>query len=111
MKLTKPALCFATLMLGIASAASPYTVTLESDTAAGATQLKAGTYKLELNGNQAIFKRGKESIPVAVSVEKAPNTFRYTAVDTKASKLIEIDLRGTNTKLLFASAPGSVATE
>ncbi len=111
MKLTKLTLCFATLVLGIASAASSYTVTLGSDATAGSTQLKAGTYKLEIEGNQAIFKQGKTSTTVPVSVEKAPSPFRYTSIDTRASKLIEIDLRGTTTKLVFAPTQGSVATE
>jgi len=112
MKLTKLTLCFATLVLGVASAASSYTVTLPNDATAGSTQLKAGTYKLELQGNQAIFKQGKTSATIPVKVEKAPSAFPYTSVDTRDSKLMEIDLHGTNLKLVFGSAqPSAVATE
>jgi hypothetical protein len=112
MKMTKLTLCFGTLVLGVASAASSYTVNLTADLTAGSTQLKAGTYKLEVEGNQAIFKQGKTSTTIPVAVEKAPSAFRYTLVDTRDSKLLEIDLRGTTTKLVFGSSQrGSVATE
>ena len=112
MKLTKLTLCFGTLVLGVASAASSYTINLSSDATAGSTQLKAGTYKLEVEGNQAIFKQGKATTTVPVTVEKAPTPFRYTSVDTRGSKLLEIDLHGTTTKLVFGSSQnGSAATE
>lgn len=111
MKLTKLSLCFGTLVLGVASAASSYTINLSSDATAGTTQLKAGTYKLEVEGNQAIFKQGKATTTIPVSVEKAPSSFRYTSVDTRGSKLLEIDLRGTTTKLVFGSSQTGVATE
>jgi hypothetical protein len=112
MKLTKLTLCFGTLILGVASAASSYTITLAKAATAGSTELKAGTYKVEVQGNQAVFTQGKTSTTIPVSVEKASSPFRYTSVDTRDSKLLEIDLHGTTTKLVFGSSqPGSVATE
>ena len=98
----KLALCLATLALGIASAASSYSVTLTSDISAGTTQLKAGTYKVEVEGNQAIFKQGKDTTQVPVSVEKNGTKFRYTTVQTVDSKLQAIELGGSNTKLVVA---------
>lgn len=113
MTITKITLCLATLALGIASAASTYNINLASDTMAGATKLKAGDYKLQVEGNQAIFKQGKNATPVPVTVETSKTTFPYTAVNTDGPKLLEIDLRGTHTKLVFAPAPSksSVSTE
>ncbi|HLK47345.1 MAG TPA: hypothetical protein VKT49_04370 [Bryobacteraceae bacterium] len=112
MKLTKMAFCFATLVLGIASAASSYTINLSSEASAGSKTLKPGTYKLQVEGNQAVFKQGKESISIPVTVEKSANKFAYTSVDTMGSTLREIDLGGTNTKVVFGTArPTSTSTE
>ena|SRR5690348_10844612 len=113
MKLTKLTLCLGTLALGIASAASSYTINIAEKASAGSQTLKPGTYKLQVEGNQAIFKQGKESITIPATVQKADKNFRYTSVDTLGSTLREIDLGGTNTKLVFSSAkPGSsVSTE
>src|SRR5690348_14710242 len=104
MKLTKLTLCLGTLALGIASAASDYTVTLVAPISAGETQLKAGQYKVQVEGNQAIFKQGKTSTAIPVSVEKNATKYRYTAVESIASKLTAIDLGGTDTKLVPSSA-------
>lgn len=98
----KLTLCLATLALGIASAASTYTVTLTSDMAAGNTQLKAGDYKVQVEGDQAIFKQGKETVQVPVTVEKNAKKFRYTTLQTVDSKLQAIELGGTTTKLVVA---------
>ncbi len=70
MKLAKLSLGFATLALGVASAASSYKVTIPADIWAGDTQLKAGDYKVQVEGNQATFMLGKQTIQVPASVEK-----------------------------------------
>ncbi|HEY1240158.1 MAG TPA: hypothetical protein VGF16_06350 [Bryobacteraceae bacterium] len=98
----KLSLCLATLALGIASAASSYSVTLTSDISAGNSQLKAGDYKVAVEGNQAIFKQGKETTQVPVTVEKNAKKFRYTSLQSVDSKLQSIELGGTNTKLVVA---------
>ncbi len=104
MKLTKLTLCLATLALGIASAASSYTITLPSDTMVGDVHLKAGQYKMTVEGNQAIFKQGKSSASVPVSVEQNATKFKYTAVESVDSKVNAIDLGGTTTKLVVSPA-------
>lgn len=106
MKLTKLTLCLATLAVGIASAATSYSITLVDPISAGDTQLKPGQYKVEVEGNQAIFKQGKTSITIPVAVEKNATKFRYTSVETVGSKLQAIDLGGTSTKLV----PGPAKT-
>jgi hypothetical protein len=112
MKLTKLSLCVATLAVGVASAASSYTVHLPSDVQAGAAQLKAGDYKVEVTDNQAIFKQGKNSTPVPVSVEKTAKSYKYTAMDTEKGSLQSISLGGTNLRIVFtpAQSTGSPAT-
>ena len=102
MKLTKLTLCLATVALGIASAASSYTITLTSSLKAGDTQLKPGEYKLMVEGNQAIFKQGKTTTTVPVKVEQNANKYHYTALESDNSKLDAIELGGTNTKLVVS---------
>ena len=102
MKFTKLTLCLATLALGVASAASSYSITIPSPVSIGETKLNAGNYKLEVQGNQAIFKHGKSSIPVPVTVEKSASTIRDTRLDTSDTTLRAISLGGTNLKLVFS---------
>ena len=110
MKMTKLSLCLATVALGIASAASTYSIKLPSDTQAGTTQLKAGDYKVQVEGNQVIFKQGKESIQVPVTVEKNATRYQYTSLETESSNLSAIDLGGTNMKLVFSAAKAASST-
>ena len=107
MKLTIVTLCLAALTIGVASAASHYSVTLNSDLQVGATQLKAGQYRLHVEGNQATFQQGKKTIPVPVTVEQNPSKAQYTMLETTGSKLEAIELGGTNTKLVFTAKPAT----
>jgi len=111
MKLTKVTLCLATLALGIASAASSYTITLLSDTKVGDAQLKPGQYKLTVEGNQATFTQGKNSTQVPVTVEQNAKKFSNTAVETIDSKVNAIDLGGTKTKLVISPAKTSATAQ
>lgn len=104
MKLFKLTLGVATLALGVASAASSYKVTIPSDTWAGDTQIKAGNYKVTVDGNQATFTMGKQTLQVAAGVEKAANKFSDTMLETTGTKLSAIDVGGTDTKIVFKSA-------
>jgi hypothetical protein len=103
-KLTKVSLCLATLALGVASAASSYSVVLTSNTWVGNTELKPGEYKLQVEANQATFKRGKVSAEVPVTVENSANKFSNTSLNIESSKLQSIDLGGTKTKIVLAPA-------
>jgi len=89
--------------LGIASAAS-YEVTITSPTWAGATQLKPGVYKLALQGNNAVFTAGKAVVEAPVTVEKSDHKVQSTEVQSADSKINEIRLAGTDTKLIFKSS-------
>jgi len=89
--------------LGVASAAS-YEVTITSPTWAGATQLKPGIYKLALQGGNAVFTSGKTVIETPVSVEKSDRKVSATEVQSADSKISEIRLAGTDTRLIFKPA-------
>jgi hypothetical protein len=100
MKLTNLFLCVATLGLGVASAASSYKVTLPSDLSAGTVMLKAGDYRVEVEGNQATFRQGKDEIKVPVNVEKSASKFQDTTLESSGTNLQAIDIGGTTTKIV-----------
>ncbi len=90
--------------LGTASAKS-YNVTIPAPSMAGATELKAGEYKLKVEGSQAVFTdvpSGK-SISVPVKVENSDKKYSYTLLETEDQNgmniIRAIDLEGSNTRL------------
>jgi len=89
--------------LGVASAAS-YEISISSPVWAGATQLKPGVYKLAVKGNNAVFTSGKTVVEAPVSVEKSERKVQATEVQSSDSKISEIRLAGTDTKLIFKSS-------
>lgn len=108
MKFPTVCLGLATIALGIApvglKGASSYTVTLTSDLMAGGTQLKAGDYKVQVEGKQAVFKKGKETIQVPADVENSPSKFSDTTLESSGGNLQAIDIGGTTMKLVFKSS-------
>jgi hypothetical protein len=107
MKLTKLMLSFGTLALAIASAASSYHFSLFQSSFVAGKELKPGDYKIELNGDKATIKVGKQMIEAPVKVENGTQKFvetsvRYNTADGK-SVVTEIRLGGTSTKLVFSN--------
>jgi hypothetical protein len=111
MKLVKLSLGIVTLAMGVAMAASSYHVTIPADTTAAGTQLKAGSYKVTVEGTQATFKMGKEMIQVPVSTEEAKTKFADTTLESSGTELTAIDLGGTKTKLVIKAKGGSAAAQ
>ena len=103
MKPTKVILSLATLALGIASAATSYEVKLTGPTWIGATQMKAGDYKVELQGGMAIFKSGKNVVEIPATVGTSEQKYNATSISIVDSKLREIDFGGTKSKISFAA--------
>jgi hypothetical protein len=105
MNWSKLTLCFGTLALAVASAASTYRVTLFQPSVVGGSELKPGDYKIEVAGDKAVIKTGKNTVEAPVKVETGDEKFgntavRYATSDGKA-RIQEIRLGGTNTKLVF----------
>lgn len=105
MKLSRLLLSFSTLALAIASAASSYHFSLFQKSVVAGKELQPGDYKIQLDGNKAIIKAGKQSVEAAVKVENGTEKFsetsvRYTTADGKMT-VQEIRLGGTSTKLVF----------
>ena len=89
--------------LGIASAASEYKVDFPQSTHVGATELKAGTYKVEVQGDKAVFRSGKEVVAQsAATVETGKQKYAFTSVSTNASRLESISVGGTTMKIVLA---------
>jgi hypothetical protein len=106
MKMSKLMLSFGTFALAIASAASSYHFSIFQPSFVAGKELKPGDYKIELNGDKATIKVGKQMIEAPVKVENGTEKFvetsvRYnTATDGKMT-VTEIRLGGTTTKLVF----------
>ena len=103
-KTTKFLIMFLTAALMVASAAS-YNVTLFQTSVIGGKELKAGEYKVTVDGDKAIISMGKQKVEAAAKIETADSKFsstsvRYTSEGGKM-KIQEIRLGGTNQKLIF----------
>ncbi len=110
MKCTKLTLTLATLALAAASAApSHYNLTLDTAQWVGDKQLKPGDYKVELTGDKAVFKIGKTVVEVPATVQKSDQKYLHTSYASEDSKIKEIDLGGTTTKVVFASGAAGTA--
>jgi hypothetical protein len=59
--------------LGVAIAASSYKVKLDAPLSICSTELKAGEYKVEMQGDRAVFKSAKTVIEVPATTEKSEN--------------------------------------
>lgn len=95
------------LVAGLAVAsASSYPVKLFSPVTVGTTELKPGDYKLEVNDEKAVLRNGKVQIESPVKVEQANTKFettvvRYVTSTDGKSRIQEIRIGGTKTKLVF----------
>ena len=107
--MNKLALVFATLALAAANAATTYKLTLFQPTVINGTELKPGDYKIEVNGDRAVFnKQGKTLIEAPVNVQEATEKYRNNAVRyMEGQKVQEIRIGGTRTKLVFDGATSS----
>jgi hypothetical protein len=89
------------------AAAKSYDILLTSPTMAGSVELKAGEYRLKIDGANAVFTNveSSKSFTTPVKVENADQKFDQTKVQTtkdgNEDRLQEIDLGGSHTKLGF----------
>ena len=97
------------LGLGFASAASNYSVDLKKPVTVGSTQLQPGQYKVEIQGDKATFKMGKNVVEVPATLGKSDQKYGTTGIVTDGAKLVEIDLGGTTEKILFSPKAGESA--
>ena len=102
--LRKIVFSFAVLGLALASAKS-YRVDVYEPAYAGSTELKAGSYEVSTDGQNAVIRGNKVDSQNPVKVETAERKFDNTSVKyviTGGKRQIqEIHLGGTKTKLVF----------
>jgi hypothetical protein len=102
------ALLFAVVALAVA-AGKTYTITLNRPTTAGATELKAGEHQLRLVDGNAFIIDGKPDTRTPVKVETVNEKFSHTSVilyvGSGKTRITEVSLAGSNTKLVVAE-PG-----
>ncbi len=93
------------------SAAGSYHFMISKDVSAGGKQLTAGDYKVEMKGDVAVLKHGKQTIEVPAHLETVPDKFAATAVMyANESEIKQVVFGGTHTKIVFA-APDSTAAQ
>ena len=101
------------LGVSLAYAASSYNVTLYRPSSVNGTELKPGSYKVELTGDKVVMKQGKTSIEAPVAVETKDTKFVSTQVGYSADhpdQIQDIRLGGTSTILNFGPTAKSPAT-
>jgi hypothetical protein len=92
--------------LSIASAKS-YQFTIENSEKAGTVMLKAGEYKVKVDGSNAVFTnvRTEQSFTTPVKVDNADRKHESTAirstVQNGTQQITAIELRGTTETLEF----------
>lgn len=99
----KLVVCFMVLGLAIASAKT-YTLTLFQPSVLNGTEMKAGEYKLDLNGDKIVIRGNKQKVEANVQVvtndqKYSSTSVRYGNGDGKY-RIQEIRIGGTNTKLV-----------
>jgi hypothetical protein len=96
--------------LGLSSLAfagtKTYNIILDSATKAGDTELKAGEYKLKVEGSEAVFTQNDKTWKAPVKIQNSNKKFEQTTVETSSAggemgTIKAIDLGGSNTQLQF----------
>ena len=87
--------------VGVASAASVYKVTLYNSMWIGQTELRAGDYKVEMQGDKATFTSGKNTVEVPATMGTNEKKFPSSAVTADGKQIVEIDFGGTTAKMTF----------
>jgi hypothetical protein len=105
MKMAKLVVCLGTVAMAWASASKSYDVRLDNSAQVSGTDLKAGTYSIEVAGDKAMIHSGKVAVEASVTVQEGDKKFstttvRYSLVDGKY-RIKEIHLAGTRTMLVF----------
>ncbi len=87
------------------ASAKTYKVTLFQPTVLSGTELKPGTYRLNVENDKVVFTDGKKSVESAVKIEQSQSKYGTTTVryasDQGKNRVQEIRLGGTNMKLVF----------
>ena len=101
----------ALVFAAVAFAATAHRITLDKPAVVNGTQLKAGEYKLEINGDRVTISNKKTTVDASARIDSAAEKFRSTTVcclgDNGKYNLEEIRVGGTNQKLILAPETAS----
>ena len=92
---------FAIVAMAVVSAAAHYDVTFYDPVMINGTMLKPGDYSLEIKENTAIIKQGKMTVQASVKLENSDKKFQTNTVRLDGTRLDEIRLGGTRTRVVF----------
>jgi hypothetical protein len=77
-------------------------LTVTTAVSAGASQMKPGEYKFEMQGDKLVFKSGKTVIAeVPASTETAAKKFADTTYESKDGKITAIRVGGSTTRIVL----------
>lgn len=104
MKFATLLVCLGTMASALVAAAR-YKIELHDPASVAGTELKPGSYRMELNGEKAMIQGGKQQVEAGVKLEEVSQKFtatavRFNIVDGKY-RVAEIHLGGTTTKVVF----------
>ena len=98
-----------TFAAGAAAGGNKHWVTLYNDGTINGAAVKAGEYKMLVEGGEAVFFRGKKEVArTAVREESVGGKIDRNSVVYQGEVITEIRLSGQSSKLVLS--PGSVAT-
>ena len=92
-----------TVAMAVAYAASAVKVDLITPMTVAGTELKAGEYKVTVEGNTATFKSDKKSVTVPATVVTGGEKYRVTMMESAGSTLKSIHIAGTDTTIVFSA--------
>ena len=96
----KLVIAFAALALSL-TAAQKFSLRVFDPVKFSGTDVKPGSYRLEVNENQVVLKGGKLAIEATATVQNGDRKFSATTLKINQGAVEEIRLGGTNTTLVF----------
>ena len=86
------------------AATKGYQVELFQDSVVEGKSLKAGEYRIEMQNDMAVIKKGKQTIEVLAYTESVTNKFPANELLYDNGKIQEIHVGGSRVKIVFGSA-------
>jgi hypothetical protein len=103
-------LIFFALVLALTAFAASKTfhVTFDHDGWVGATEIKAGDYKVTVDGDKAVLKSGKNVVEVPAKLETADHQYQVSGVVMKTGsdkpQIQEIQIGDSKNRIVFPAA-------
>jgi hypothetical protein len=94
------------LVAGLVASAKTYNFSVDGVTQIGTAELKAGEYKVKVDGQQvSLVDRAGHQIETTAKLESADHKFTHTAIaiSTKdgGARILSIELGGSSNKVVF----------